>query len=166
MNNVQRAIEFVRGNDADILKTLGQQMKAASLACSFERAAILRDHSDNLGWLDRRLKALRHAKRKFNGVLPIQARKNRTAWLVLKGGRLIGSAVEPDSTKRALAAIKRLSEIASQTDQLPSNIMEMNLQLIVISWFRKFPALKKSLIPFEQAIKICENELDNPKQAG
>ena len=83
------------------------------------------------------------------------------AWLVLKGGRLVGSAVEPDTQDRALSAIKRLTQIATEKEQMPANIMEMNLQLIMISWFRKFPAMKKSLIPFDQAIEICENDCPN-----
>ena len=35
------------------------------------------------------------------GVLPIAARKNRIAWLILKEGRLLGSAAEPTDAKRA-----------------------------------------------------------------
>ena len=158
-SNVDRAIEFVLGNDSSILKLLDAKMSTAAVQCSFERAAILRDHRDNLGWLDRRLKALRHAQKTFNGVLPVEARRNRMAWLVLKSGRLLGSAVEPDSENRSVAAIKYLSQVASEKDQIPANIMEMNLQLIMISWFRKYPALKKGLIPFEDAISICENQI-------
>lgn len=156
---VEQAIEFVQGTDNTILKQIDEKMNAAAVSFSFERAAILRDHLANLSWLDRRLKALRHAQSRFNGVLPIEARKNRTAWLVLKGGRLIGSAAKPDTPQRALEAIKRLAEISAQKEQLPANIMEMNLQLIIISWFRKFPAMKKSLIPFEDAIESCESRL-------
>lgn len=157
--NVQRAVDFVRGKNGSILKVLDQQMQTAASANSFERAAILRDHLDNLSWLDRRMKALRTAERTFNGVLPIQDRKARTAWLVLKGGRLMGSAIEPNTPNRALTAIKRLSEIEMQKEQLPANIMEMNLQLIMISWFRRYPAIKKTLVPFSEAIATCESRL-------
>lgn len=159
-DQVDRAIAFVRGDDNSILKSLDQQMQAAATAHSFERAAILRDHLDNLGWLDRRLKALRHAQRTFNGVLPIPARKNRTAWLVLKGGRLLGSATEPDTPDRAISAIKRISEIAVAQEQLPASILDMNLQLIMISWFRKYPAIKRTLLPFDDAIEICESRMN------
>ena len=161
-SNVQRAIDFVSGKDATILKSLDQQMKSAAADHSFELAAIKRDHLDNLSWLDRRLRALRNAQRNFNGILPIEARKNRTAWLVLKGGRLVGSAVEPDSPDRASAAIKRLSQISCEREQMPANIMEMNLQLIMISWFRKYPEIKKSLVPFEVAIEVCRDRLTRP----
>ena len=157
---VKQAIEFIRGNDSSILDRLDKQMKAASESHLFERATIVRDHVNNLSWFDRRMKALRTAERKFNGVLPIAARKNRTAWLILKGGRIMGSTALPDSPKRALAAIKQLSEIASQKQQLPATILEMHMQLIVIAWFRKHTAVKKTLIPFDEAIGICESQLD------
>lgn len=157
--NVKRAINFVKGTDSSILKQLAERMQQAATGQKFERAAILRDHLDNLSWLERRLKALRHAQKTFNGVLPVSARKNRTAWLVLKGGRLVGSAPEPDSQDRAIAAIKRLSEIAAIKQPPPESILEMNFQLIMISWFRKHPAIKKTLVPFEDAIAICEDRL-------
>ena len=72
----------------------------------------------------------------------------------------MGSTALPGSPKRAIAAIKQLSEVASQKQQLPANILEMHLQLIIIAWFRKHTAVKKTLIPFEQAIQFCESQLD------
>ena len=156
---VQKAIEFIRGNDSSILDQLDQQMKVAAGSQLFERATILRDHMNNLGWFNRRMKALRMAERNYNGVLPIAARKNRTAWLILKGGRIVGSTALPDRSDRAIAAIKQLSEVAPQKQQLPATILEMHLQLIVIAWFRKHTAVKKTLIPFEEAIRICESKL-------
>ena len=33
------------------------------------------------------------------------------------------------------------------------NLMEMNLQMIIMSWFRKYPRYKQQLISFEEAIK-------------
>ena len=135
-------------------------MQAAASSRSFEKAAILRDHLSNLNWLDRRMSALRDAEETYNGVLPIEARKNREAWLFLKAGQLVGSAVAPDSEERAIATIKRLTEVSSAENPIPDNLMEMNLQLIVIAWFRKHPQLKNSLIPFDDAVDICERRLD------
>lgn len=154
-SNVDRALTFASGNDTRTLDQLEQQMKQAAADCAFERAVVLRDHLSNLTWLNRRLNALRHAEATYNGVLPIAARKNRTAWLVLKRGRLIGSAAEPDCVQRAVAAAKYLQQKSLETDQLPANIMEMNLQMILISWFRKNKSLVDQLVPFEAAIEVC-----------
>jgi hypothetical protein len=114
---------------------------------------------ENLQWLSRRLNALRSAQRTFNGVLPVAGRNHKTIWLVLRGGLLLGSATRPDQPGRAAKAIDSLSKSADASHQLPANIMEMNLQLIMISWFRKYPIIKNSLVPFEQAIEICESRL-------
>ncbi len=158
--NVDNARQFILGKDRSILVRLDQQMQTAASSKSFEKAAILRDHLSNLNWLDRRMSALRDAEETYNGVLPIEARKNREAWLFLKGGQLVGSAVAPDSEERAIATIKRLTEVSIAENPIPDNLMEMNLQLIVIAWFRKHPQLKNSLIPFDDAVDICERRLN------
>lgn len=154
-SNVERAIHFLEGKDTSVLVQLTDRMKSASAACAFERAVVLRDHLANLTWLDRRMKALRSAKQVFNGVLPIEARKNRKAWLILKGGRLVGSAAEPDCERRATAAAKFLQQRMIEPDQMPANIMEMNLQMIMIAWFRKHKDMTKSLLTFDKAIEAC-----------
>ncbi|MDG1512598.1 MAG: GIY-YIG nuclease family protein [Mariniblastus sp.] len=158
--NVDHARQFILGKDRSILTRLDQQMQEASLSHSFEKAAIIRDHISNLNWLDRRMSALRNAQESYNGVLPIEARKKREAWLFLKGGQLIGSTVAPDTEERAIATIKRLTEVSLAEKPIPENLMEMNLQLILIAWFRKHPQLKNSLIPFGDAVDICEKRLD------
>ena len=67
------------------------------------------------------------------GVLPIAARKNRIAWLILKEGRLLGSAAEPTDAKRAQAAAVYLKASSQKQGGLPDSIMDMNLQMILIS---------------------------------
>lgn len=53
------------------------------------------------------------------GVLPIAARKNRIAWLILKEGRLLGSAAEPTDAKRAQAAAVYLKASSQKQGGLP-----------------------------------------------
>ena len=152
---VRHALAFINGKDTSILHSLDAQMQNAAAQCSFERAAVLRDQITSLRWLTRRLNDLQMAKKNYNGILPMAARKDRTIWLVLKGGRLVGSAPAPDSPARAATAAKFLFQQQQESDRLPGSIMEMNLQMILISWFRKNRTLAKSLIPFESAIEIC-----------
>lgn len=153
---VEQATEFIRGNDRSILNNLKSKMDSAASNLAFEKASVFRDHLDNLQWLDRRMTQLRIAQHTFNGILPIPALGNRTVWLVLKAGRLITSFTKPNTTKRAITAVKRLAEIADEPARLPSSIFEMNLQLIIMAWLRKYPKLKDSLIPFDSAIETCE----------
>ena len=164
-NNVQAAIDFIEGRDRNTLLDLEANMQKAATACSFEKATVLRDHLANLKWLDRRMQALRHAKKTFNGVLPIAARKNRIAWLVLKEGRLLGSAAEPTDTKRAQAAADYLKASSQMQGGLPDSIMDMNLQMILISWFRKHKQTAGLLVPFEDAIEVCRQRIAGKPQS-
>ena len=156
---MQAAIDFIEGNDHNTLLDLEADMQEAAAKCSFERATVLRDHLKNLKWLDRRMQALRHAKKTFNGVLPIAARKNRIAWLILKEGRLLGSAAEPNDEKRAAAAAKYLLASSQKSGGLPDSIMDVNLQMILISWFRKHKQTAALLVPFEEAIEVCQRRI-------
>lgn len=154
--NVDAAIKFVRGNDTAVLKRVHQQMESASAEQCFERAVVLRDHYKNLAWLDRRMKSLRSAERNFNGIFPVPTVMKETAWMILRKGRLVGTLPAPRNSEEAIEAIKLLSNISSERERMPRNILEMNLQLIMISWFRKHRGLKKKILPFKQAIEHCE----------
>ena len=153
---VEQATRYLDGSDLSILNRLEVEMAVAARECRFERAAALRDHLSNLQWLARRLENLRAAQQKLNGVLPIAARNRKTIWLILRGGRLIGSAAQPDQIDRAAKAIDSLSQTAAASLSLPNNILEMNLQLILISWFRKNPLQQQQLLSFSSAIQFCE----------
>ena len=155
--NVQKAMDFLLGGvtSKQTLDQLQTKMKEASLTQSFERATVLRDHFTNLRWLSNRLKQLESAQRTLNGVLPISGKNYQKLWLVLRGGRLVGSAAAPRDEQRRTTATERLEKIQQQEPELPTNLMEMNLQMIVMSWFRKYPKYKKQLLSFDQAIEAC-----------
>ena len=155
MANVQQAMDFLLGGvtSKQTLDRLQTEMKNAALTQSFERATVLRDHFQNLRWLARRLKQLESAERVLNGVLPITGKNYQKLWLILRGGRLVGSAAAPRDARRRKAAAEKLSVIKQQDLGLPTNLMEMNLQMIIMSWFRKYPRYKQQLISFEEAIK-------------
>lgn len=156
--NVQQAMDFLIGGVTakSILQQLQGDMKNAAIAEKYERATVLRDHFESLRWLSRRLKQLATAEATLNGVLPLADKRGRKLWLILRGGRLIGSAAAPRDEKRKLAAAEKLRAIAQQDLGLPTNLMEMNLQMIVMAWFRKYPKTKQQLIGFEQAIEHCD----------
>ena len=162
--NVERLMAFLRGESTQILEQLKRQMISAAASQSFERAAAVRDNLNFLSWLDRRLASLRMAETTLNGILPIEARKNRTAWLVLRQGRLVESMPAPnagkkDTQSRAETALTAIRKVARRKSDMPSNLLEMNLQLIILAWFRKHPSLKNSILSFDQAEKDCQSHL-------
>ena len=163
--NVQRAMDFLEGRDNSILIKLEYEMLEAAKNHAFEVAAVLRDYLENLTWLDRRLSSLRRAKTTLNGVVPIRTHRGRQCWVVLRGGRLMMTAGSPDRASRAEHAEVRLTKIAQQSLETPANLLEMQLQLIVISWFRKNPDLLTQMMSFESAIDACRAIMERKKAA-
>ena len=154
--NVDAAIDFLEGRDLSALGRLEHEMLDAAARQSFERAVVLRDHFDQLTWLSRRLSALRESQKLLNGVLQVTATRERTAWLVLKSGKLLGSLVAPDSAARATAANSLLVQAAERSSPQAHTILEMSLQLLVMAWFRRHPASKQNLLSFDHAIQRCD----------
>ena len=150
--NVNAAINFLDGKSPETLIQIEKKMLQFAAKQAYESAAILRDSLKQLTWLDRRLKGLRMADKKLNGLLPIVARKNRPGWLALKGGKISQSFSISTHPGHAEKLASQIADIAPGTSSLPSNLLEMSLQLIVISWLKKHPELKKKIIPFQVAI--------------
>lgn len=152
---VAGAIRFLEGRDRETIPRLEHEMQQAAAEFRFERAATLRDHLARLSWLDRRLSDIRTAQRKLNGILPIPGRNGQRIWLVLRGAKLIGTAPEPARPDRAARAMKYLGQLSESEMILPGNILEMHLQLLIISWFRKHPHFKQQLLSFNDAVELC-----------
>lgn len=90
----------------------------------------------------------------LNGVLQIEARKDRLAWLVLRQGKLVQSIAYPGNRPdRAQAAMETLTEIAKPQADMPATRLDISLQLLIVSWFRKHPHYRRQIIGFEQAIE-------------
>ena len=156
-DNVDALTRFLNLEDVGVIDQLSNQMKTAGANQHYERATILRDQLKQLSWLVLRLKALANASEKLNGVLPMDSFGRRKLWLILRGGRLVGTAAEPLSAKRAVLALEKLTSIATQTDTPATNLMEMNFQLMIMSAFRKDAQMRKRLLPFDQAFEMCQS---------
>ncbi|MEM7781882.1 MAG: GIY-YIG nuclease family protein [Planctomycetota bacterium] len=158
--NVKRATTFVSGGDKTTIGELQRLMSVAAGNQCFEKATVLRDQIHHLRWLDRRMAALRQATQKYHGVFPVPTLTDQTAWLVLCRGRLVGSLLSPQDDLTAVEGIKTLTPFAARKKSLPDSILDMHLQWIIISWFRRHPKLKKNIIPFRNAIQLCEAQMD------
>ena len=159
-DQVNQAIAFLSLKDLSGLETLKQQMDQAGANMKFERAALLRDRWKSLSWLTVRLTALQDAQKKLNGVVPIDGFGRQRIWLVLRGGRLVGSANEPRTSGRSVAAKEKLRKIAAQIDTPPATVSEMNTQLMISAWYRKDAAFRKSLMSFDETLDFCEQRIE------
>lgn len=147
---VDKSLRFLNGENEGTLQMLETKMHAAAAKSAFESAAIYRDCFENLTWLDRRLHGLRMANQNLNGILEIEARRNRMAWMILQGGRIITTVPKPDSDRKADEILQRIQTSLKTTSELPANLLEMSLQLIVIAWFRKHPEIKLQMVSPQQ----------------
>jgi excinuclease ABC subunit C len=154
--NVQEVIDFLALKDVSVLARLEKEMIDAGAKQHFEKAAVTRDRWQQLSWLALRLAALKEAREKINGVVPVSGFARQRIWLVLRSGRLVGSTRQPGTSRRAETAQQQLLKISAQTDTPPANVMEMNLQLMIAAWYRKNADFRKELMTFEQALALCD----------
>ena len=101
-------------NDRRFWKPSKTKCRTPRARQAFETAAIYRDALNQLSWLDRRLSGLRMAQNQLNGVLEIDARRKRTAWMILRGGKLVATVPKPDNPKRAIRAISAIENACSR----------------------------------------------------
>ena len=165
-SNVNAVIDFLSVRNVTVLSELEQEMIAAGARQHFEKATLLRDRWKLLSWLTLRLTALEEAKEKVNGVVPVSGFSKQKIWLVLRSGRLVGSARQPRTPLRAAAAKKKLMKIAAQVDAPPANVMEMNLQLMIAAWYRKNADFRKSLMSFDESFDFCEQRVQGATVAA
>ncbi len=157
---VDNLLAFMAGRDRTILSRLKSEMETAASKRAFERAACLRDNLDRLTWLDRRLSALRMAESTLNGALAIEARKGRIAWLLLHQGKLIESMpYHANHPKRAKAALDSLKKTSSHQADITTTRLDISLQLLIMSWFKKHPQYRRQIISFDEAIESCQQAL-------
>jgi len=153
---VQNVIDFLSLKDVSVLANLEKQMLASGEKQHYEKAALTRDRWQQLSWLTLRLTALEEAREQLNGVVPVCGFSRQKVWLVLRRGRLVGSAAQPGTPGRAKAAKDKLLKIAAQTDTPPANVMEMNLQLMIAAWYRRDADFRKGLMSFDDCFRLCD----------
>ncbi|MDB4777898.1 UvrB/UvrC motif-containing protein [bacterium] len=155
-DGLKNTMDFLEGRDRTIVKQVEKEMQLAATQMRFEQAAVLRDRFKTIRWLDRQLQRLRDTKSRLNGVIPIEARRNRIVWLVLRGGRLIDNMLEPSDLAQARLTSETLQKLAAQSSDTPSDRLDVKLQLIISAWFRKQKDWYDRVIPFEEIIQRCE----------
>jgi excinuclease ABC subunit C len=152
-----RAVQcFLEGRDATLLDQLQTRMQAAAESRQYERAAMLRDIRSSLDWLHRSLTRLRTARRKYSFVYPVQSECGRTYWLAVSRGQVRYGSFAPrcERSRRSwLRWLKRLYPLPFQPQAMGAEDVEM--LLLITSWFRRFPGELECVIKPRQARKLC-----------
>ncbi|MEX2142929.1 MAG: GIY-YIG nuclease family protein [Pirellulales bacterium] len=153
---VRAVQDFLDGGDSSLLEQLESRMIAAAEGRHYERAAMLRDVSASLDWLHGSLARLRVARRKFSFLYPVQAASGRTYWLAISRGQIGYGAFAPHSDRTRRSWRKWLTRIYPRPFQ-PQSIgaEDVEMLLLVTSWFRRFPDELKRVLKPRVARKLC-----------
>ncbi len=154
-SNVERALNFLNGFDRSILDQLRRRMDNAAVRHAFETAAIFRDRLESLSWLDRRLETLRRAQLELNCIYEVDGLNHNKVWLLLDAGLPIACVPSPTDRQSAESALGWIKQIASKKQRFAESPLEINLQMITLSWFRYQRRETGNLISVSAARKRC-----------
>jgi excinuclease ABC subunit C len=136
--HVEAALDFLHGKDQSPLEILEREMNAACAALQFERAAILRDRLDALGWLAKHLERLRQAVR-HSFVYPVAGANGGETWYLIRHGLVRAAVPAPLDEQGREWARRRLEDVyrgGPNTTDLPGPD-EIDGVLLVAGWFRR-----------------------------
>lgn len=157
---VNRLRDFLQGKDLSILSDLEQQMHLAASNRAFEKAALLRDQLQNLRWLNNRLNDLRRAHGDFSCIYPVNGFRKRKVWVCFNSSLITSVIPQPRSRSMAERAHQTIRQAHAVTRvQLPHDTTSVLMQLIVLSWFRKYPEERGNLMGFDEALSLCQKRL-------
>jgi excinuclease ABC subunit C len=155
--HVEAALDFLHGKDSSPLEILGREMNDASAALQFERAAILRDRLDSLGWLAKHLERLRQAVR-HSFVYPVTGPEGRETWYLIRHGLVRAAVLAPVDTASRRRARRRLEEVFDSSPAATAlpEADEVDGVLLVAGWFRRNKEERARGIEVEAARSGCK----------
>jgi excinuclease ABC subunit C len=155
---VRGAKAFLDGRSRVLLRTLEEQMLAASAELQFEKAASLRDKFRALQWIDERLSLLRQARNKNSFVYPLTGFDNRTRWYLIHRGEVQSVLFSPSPETAATALAALASAFADRP--LPTVLSDVAVDsvLLVSAWFRKHESERAKLLLRPAAEALCVRE--------
>ncbi|MGI9517037.1 MAG: UvrB/UvrC motif-containing protein [Pirellulaceae bacterium] len=143
---MDKAVRFLRGSDKGMLDRLQERMQQAAEARAYERAGVLRDRLDHMQWMHRRIKQLRTARRRLNGVWMLPGFDQQQLWVVLRSGQLI-TCTQGHSDPRTGQV---LQDAAGGEPDVPKTNLGINMLLLLASWIKKYPDQAKSIVPVDE----------------
>ncbi|MBI3821418.1 MAG: GIY-YIG nuclease family protein [Planctomycetes bacterium] len=142
---------FLSGKDLTPLEEMQAEMQAAALAEQFERAAALRDRWTVLTWLAERLARVRKAQAELSFIYP-----SAGVWYLIHGARVVDAVEAPrDAATRKLAG-ERIDALYRGRSDLLDSYEHADGMMIVMQWFRKYPAERKKCLTVVQALSEPE----------
>jgi excinuclease ABC subunit C len=151
------AAGFLSGADARTLADLERHMHQAATAQQFERAASLRDQWNDLTWLSEHLARLRQAQDAMSFIYPVCGWDGTAGWYLIHGARILAWAPAPRDVPSSRHAASALTAVyGPKSAHLLAPYEHHDGRLIVMQWFRRFPAERAKTLTPERARKQCE----------
>lgn len=168
---VDRAIGFLSGYDRTLFQQLQDAMEDAAGQRRFEKAAALRDRLRLLKWVDRRLEDLRKTRYEYNCIYQIADPDGKSWWVLLNQGAVSSVLLRPTHKVLAKRILKQLIEsqhncippVKHRVDDLDvphESVVQLLMQSIVSTWFRRNKDQKQSLMSYSAAIEYCQEILE------
>jgi excinuclease ABC subunit C len=159
---VRAAVAFLRGDDSSPLEMLERDMRAASAALQFERAAALRDRLEPLRWLSDRLRRMRECARP-SLVYPVAGIDGSETWYLVCRGRVCAALPAPHDDATKQLAAERIEQVYGKgTPPGPAALEEMDGVLLVAAWFRKHAEERQRAVELEEALRRCRAAREAP----
>ncbi|MCS6900675.1 MAG: UvrB/UvrC motif-containing protein [Myxococcales bacterium] len=137
-HRIDRARQFLLGQETELLDDLRSRMREASQRMEFERASVYRDRLKELEALSHALSSLRESLDRLTFVYAVPGIDGRDRLYFLKGGRVFGDLPRCRDPRQ----IERARELAAQLlgpISPPASGDEMDEIRVVAGWFRTHP---------------------------
>jgi excinuclease ABC subunit C len=149
---VKKVRAYLSGDDQTPILELEKEIQKAIESLEFERAAGLHLLLSELRWILEHLGRLRVAKGEFSFIYPL-----RGVWYLIRGGVVVDALSVPRDGPSAGKARTQLERTFKQSPdgQPRSGIRDLDMLLLVSSWFRRNPAhLERTLSVAEATAKL------------
>ncbi len=154
--SLRKAIALLDGRDSTPLDDLEEQMRKASVAMQFERAARLRDLYATVQDLCERLDRLRHPPQPREGVYCVTVRDGRW-WYLLHDGCLKGAFPEPQTAEEKQTAAEWIERTLS--DPWKRETIHHEGEFLIQSWFRRKPEELNAVRPVKEVLRACRRRV-------
>lgn len=144
-HNVDKAMQFLTRGRKEILNRLEERMLRASKDQSFERACVLRDQLGQLKWLHRRIRQLKNARKKLDGIWRISGFDHQYMSMVIRKGKLIGCADAVNDSQIG----ELVDQALSLKNPVPRTHLDISWAMLLASWAQKYPDHLNSISPFD-----------------
>lgn len=158
--SVERALAFLRCDEAAVLTELEAAMHLAAKSQRFERAATLRDTWRMLALIRRAVGRLNELRRNFSFVYELHCRRGQKTWIFVREGHAFGAQPKPQTPRAAAAALRRLNEVYFDPTPFPHE--DLDMLRLVGRWFHEREPEIKCTRTAEEAGAYCRSLLEQP----